>query len=113
MAGLGLTTLQGASEAWSFALGAFAVALSYLLAFVIARYRFRVQFFKAQTDRIVRMRELEVAERQMVFTERQAILEAELEPRTSLTHPAQQQIPFPFNRKAERPAISSPNSEAA
>jgi hypothetical protein len=106
MAGLGVAGLLSEFEAASFALGALAVILSCLLGIVATYCRFRIQLFRAQTDRLVKMRELEIADRQM-------LLNAQLEREKLLVESSEPEIPFPFPRKAERQVISPPTSEAA
>jgi hypothetical protein len=68
--------------------------------------RARTEQYKAETDRLAKMRELETAHQKM-------LLEAQLQRDNMLAENNQPEIPFPFPRRGERPAITSTDAEAA
>ena len=62
--------------------------------------------YKAETDRLAKLRELEAPHEKM-------LLEAQLHHDSMLAENNQPEIPFPFPRRGERPAIASTEAEAA
>jgi hypothetical protein len=111
MAALGLSTLQIASETWSFALGALTLLVPSLTGAYIARLRQRVLLFRAETDRQVRLGQLKIRAKAMDLMEQRIEL-TRLRLEIEQAEAARRDLPIAVSAKSE-PQAAIAASEAA
>lgn len=108
-----LQSLQLGPGFWTFSLGAVGALCSFAGTLWLARYRFRLNFYKAETERQLGLCEHEASMFTRETDRQQMLLEAALQRDFMLRERRQIEIDLPLKRGTRRAQISAAETQGA